>query len=404
METLHYPKYLNRRDERLLNLADLDIPEGTKVDWDVEARNVSWFKVLSKGFSKQFNAGNGNFQSVYKEDVSVSFVLKNKDLNVLDTSNIQVHVIKDAYPSILVSESVDSIKTSVRLFEGLISDDYGLTALYFMYTIQKKNGTELKRKMLVDKFASTNDKFSFAVDFSRDNIDVEDKISYHFQVFDNDGVNGSKSTYSQNFVYELPTLTNLNEKRDEVQKELKNALTDVYKKTEQFQKDVNKLQKSLMNKSKSDFKNMEQVQSLKQQQQSLQEELEAIKEKLNASNEEKNKLSEQDEELLKQQEMIEELLKEVMDDELKKLLDELEKLMEKNDQLQMKNEAEKLDASSDEMKKQLDRTMEMLMIWKRSWISWLKNRRSWKRILRMKRCLRRMLQRNRMNSTRSLMI
>lgn len=358
--TLHYPKYLHKKDERLLNIADLDLPEGTKVDWNVETRNVSWFKVLSKGFSKQFNGGNGNFESVYKEDGSVNFVLKNKDLNMLDTSNIQVHVIKDAYPSILVSENVDSVKTSVRLFEGLISDDYGLTALYFMYTIKKKNGTELKRKMLVDKYSSTNDKFSFAVDFSRDNIDVEDKISYHFQVFDNDGVNGSKSTSSQNFVYELPTLTDLNEKRDEVQKELKNSLKDVFKKTEQFQKDVNKLQKSLMNKSKSDFKNMEQVQSLKQQQQSLQEELQSIKDKLDASNEEKNKLSEQDEELLKQQELIEELLKEVMDDELKKLLDELEKLMEKNDQLQMKNETEKLDASSDEMKKQLDRTMEML--------------------------------------------
>jgi hypothetical protein len=358
--TVHYPKYLNKKDERLLNIADLDIPEGTKVDWDVEARNVRWFKVLSKDVTKQFDTDKGNFQSVYKEDGLIHFILKNKDLEVLDTSRIQVHVIKDAFPSILVSENIDSIRTSVRLFEGLISDDYGLTSLYFVYTIHKKSGAELKRRILVDKYAGTNSKFSFAVDFSRDNIAVEDKIGYHFQVFDNDGVNGSKSTSSQNFVYELPTLTNLNEKRDEVQKELKNALTDVFKKTEQFQKDVNKLQKSLMNKSKSDFKNMEQVQSLKQQQQTLQEELQAIKDKLDASNDEKNKLSEQDEELLKQQELIEELLKEVMDDELKKLLDELEKLMEKNDRQEMKNETDKLDASSDEMKKQLDRTMEML--------------------------------------------
>lgn len=358
--TLHYPKYLKKKDERLLNIADLDLPEGTKVDWSVEARNVSWFKVFGKTFSKRFDSANGEFQTTFKNDENLNFVLKNKDLNVLDTSNIQVHVIKDAFPSILVSENVDSIKPSVRLFEGLISDDYGLTSLYFLYTIKKKGGAELKRKMLVDNYSGTSDKFAFAVDFSRDNIGVEDKISYHFQVYDNDGVNGSKSTSSQSFVYELPTLTNLNDKRDEVQKELKNALTDVYKKTEQFQKDVNKLQKSLMNKSKSDFKNMEQVQSLKQQQQMLQEELQSIKDKMDASNQEKNKLSEQDEELLKQQELIEELLKEVMDDELKKLLDELEKLMEKNDQIQMKNETQKLDQSSDEMKKQLDRTMEML--------------------------------------------
>ena len=212
---------------------------------------------------------------------------------------------------------------------------------------------------LFNAFPELRKKFGFAVDFGREDLDVEDKITYYFMVSDNDGVNGSKSTRSQSFVYELPTLEDLNEKRDEVQKEAQLSLDEIMKKAEKFQRDVDKLQKSLANK-KGDFKTMEQIQQLQQDQQSLQEQMQEVQEQLSESMEEKNQLSEVDEELLKQQEMIEELMKEVMDDELKKLLEELEKLLENNQQNELKEESEELDQSSEELKKQLDRTMEML--------------------------------------------
>src|SRR3989338_1803632 len=191
--------------------------------------------------------------------------------------------------------------------------------------------------MPVQRVSGTSEKFGFAVDFSREDLDVEDKITYYFVVSDNDGVNGSKSTRSQSFVYELPTLEDLNEKRDDVQKEAQADLSEIMKKAEKFQRDVDRLQKSLANK-KGDFKTMEQIQQLQQDQQSLQEELENVQEQLSESMEEKNQLSEVDEELLKQQEMIDELMKEVMDDELKKLLEELEKLLENNQQNELKKE------------------------------------------------------------------
>lgn len=357
---VRYPAYLKRKAEKFVNVADISLPEGAKVHWLGQAKNTKWIQVLSGGFKKRFETPSFEFSKEYINDEDVQFILKNNDLGYIDSNNVVVHIIKDAFPSILVNEQIDSVKPAVRYFEGLLSDDYGLTKLQFNYTIKRANGTELSRSMLVQKCAGVSDKFSFAVDFSRDNISLEDKITYRFQVFDNDGVNGSKSVYSQSFVYELPTLTDLNKQRNETQNEIKASLGDLIKKADQFQKDVNKLQQSLNSKSKSDFKNLEQVQQLKQQQQNLQNQMEDLKKKMDASNEEKNKLSPEDEELMKQQELLEELMKEVMDDELKKLLDELEKMMEKNQQQDVRQNSEKLDQSSEEMKNQLDRTLEML--------------------------------------------
>jgi hypothetical protein len=356
---LHYPKYLNRKPEVVSNIADLDIPEGTLINWRIAAKNVKSIAVSWADTVKVYNSPDVSFSGKYRSSGEMRFTLKNAVTSKTDTSTVQLKVVKDAYPSILVNEEADSLKTGVRSFAGLISDDYGLSGLTFHYVITKKTGKEIKRSMAVQKVSGTSEKFGFAVDFNREELDVEDKISYWFQVSDNDGVNGSKVTRSQSFVYELPTLEDLNEKRDETQKDAQDKLKDLLKKAEKFQQNVDKLQKSLSNK-KADFKTMEQIQQLQQEQQMLQEELQSVQEKLNESMEEKNQLSEVDEELLKQQELIEELMKEVMDDELKKLLEELEELMKNNQQQELKQESEKLDQSSEEMKKQLDRTLEML--------------------------------------------
>ena len=357
---LSYPKYLHRKNEVVSNIADLDVPEGTKIDWEVQTRFAKSTHVLWNGAKQVFSKDKFTFSKAYSNSGTHAFVLKSLYSSVIDSSFVQVEVLKDEYPSIFVSESIDSISTGIRFFSGMCSDDYGLTRLNFVYSISKKNGQKVNRVLNVDPVSGTNHKFNFSVDFSREDLDIEDKINYHFVIMDNDGVNGSKATQSQAFVYQLPTLEKLNEKREETQEELKNALSNTLSKVEEFKKDVDKLQKSIINQSKSDFKSLEQVQQLQQQQQQITQELQDIKEKMEQSNEEKNQLSEQEKELLEQQELIDKLLEELMDDEMKKLLEEMEKLMKNNNQQELKQDAKELKQSSDDMKEQMDRTLESL--------------------------------------------
>ena len=71
-------------------------------------------------------------------------------------------------------------------------------------------------------------------------------------------------------------------------------------------------------------------------------------------------LSEIDKEIMEKQDLIEKLLEDLMDDELKKLLDELEKLMKENNKEEIKDKMDEITQSAEDMKKQLDRSLEML--------------------------------------------
>mgnify|MGYP001458041666 FL=1 len=48
-------------------------------------------------------------------------------------------VVKDEFPSISVTEQRDSLRDGIFFFDGVVTDDYGLTALDFNYSINSMN-------------------------------------------------------------------------------------------------------------------------------------------------------------------------------------------------------------------------------------------------------------------------
>lgn len=357
---LTYPLYLGKSDEIVKNAGDLLVPEGTNIEWSVITKNTVFVDFLFNGKTQRFKNEGFKVSKRIVNTSNVSLLLSNKYKNKVDSSNLVISVVKDAYPTIQVEEVVDSVSDGLRFFTGNISDDYGLQNLTFAYSIISENGKRIDKKMSVKKVFGVDLPFDFAVDFRREEVKLKDKIEYYFIVSDNDGVNGSKSSRSQVYTYKLPSLEELNENRDEDQKQIKENLTDLLNRTKDFQKNVDKLQKDVLNSKKSDWNKLNQVNQLQEEQKSISESLQNMKQQIDQSTQEKNQLSEMDKEILEKQDMIEKLLEELMDDELRDLLDQLEKLMEKNDKESINDKLEDLENSSEDMKKQMDRSLEML--------------------------------------------
>ena len=355
-----YPTYLGKQNETIENVGDLTVPEGTQVEWRVKTKNTFKTTVLLNQVKSVFKEDGFKFKHLCKEDKSLKFILDNAFNHRIDTVQFKLNVIKDAYPSIEVVEKTDSISEGLKYFKGLTSDDYGLKSLSFVYKIIRQNGQVKEVKIPVQQVAGTQMNFDFAVDFKREEVKLKDKIEYYFIISDNDGVNGSKSVKSQLFTYELPSLEELNDERREDQNKTKEDLDQLLKKTQEFQKNISQLKKETMNSKSSDWNKLNKVQQLKEEQSTLLESLQKIQNEMEKSVEEKNQLSPMNEELMEKQEMIEKLLEELMDDELKKLLEDLEKLFQQNDKEQIKDKMEELNQSSEDMKKQLDRSLEML--------------------------------------------
>ncbi|MFM7006801.1 MAG: hypothetical protein ACKOWX_06065 [Flavobacteriales bacterium] len=355
-----FPKYLNKAPQVIQNVGDLNLPEGTQIQWQVRAKNTQSILVSWNGQIQKFNSQVCSFDKKLTSDVRVSFVLTNQQTYQKDTTSSKITVIKDAYPIIEVSEEQDSVYEGRKYFKGSLRDDYGLNNLFFVYTIESANGQKRTEKMRVQNVKGTAQNFDFAVDFKREKIQLEDVIKYYFIVSDNDGVNGSKSTRSQVNTYELPNLEQLNEQRQEEQAQQIDALQDILKKSQDFQKDVQQLKKEALQNKNTNWNKLNKVQELKQQQEQLQQQLKETLQQMEQSTEQKNQLSPLDLELLEKQDLLEKLLQEVMDDELKKLLDELEKLLEQQNKEETRDKLEELNQSSEDMKKQLDRSLEML--------------------------------------------
>jgi hypothetical protein len=357
---LVYPKYLGKTNEIIKNAGDLTVPEGTTIEWLIETKNTKHVDFIFNNVSQRFIGQKVKVQKTIKEASKGKIQFNNFFTNKIDSSTFLVSVSKDAFPSIQVEEFTDSIKEGIRYFSGQVADDYGLVSLNFVYTVISATGKTKSNTIKVKPMNGTQLDFDFAVDFRRENVQLKDRIEYYFIVGDNDGVNGSKYTKSQTYTYELPTLEELNDNREADQAEMQKKMSDIINQTQDFQNKVEKLKKEIMNSKSTDWDKLNKVEELKKEQQNLQESLEQLKEKMDQSIEEKNQLSEMDKELLEKQEMIEKLLEEVMDDELKKLLEDLMKMMEQNNKQELKKEMDKIDQSAEDMKKQLDRSLEML--------------------------------------------
>src|SRR6185369_12918384 len=98
-------------------------------------------------------------------------------------------------------------------FKGIIKDDYGFSKLAFSYHYLKSSGSDSlhpsnQGKQFTELVSinknTTQDQFFYYWDVSTVNVAAGDEIEYYFEVTDNDGLAGGKSTRSQSQVFKAP--------------------------------------------------------------------------------------------------------------------------------------------------------------------------------------------------------
>jgi len=356
---LTYPDYLEKKKEKINNVGNLLVPEGTIVDWDLSSKNTKWLEFVFNNEKTKFTSNKISTKKKILEESKISWILKNKFNNKQDTTSFEIAMIKDLYPFISVNQTKDSLKEGVFLFNGKISDDYGLKSLTFVYNhvSDSKNKT---KSLKVKPVSGTQLSFYFAVNFKELKLKLNDKIEYYFVVKDNDGVNGSKSTKSIKYVYKLPNLSSLNDLRETENKEIKKRMNELINKTNEFKKKIKKLKSDNLKTKSNSWKQLNKTAELLKEEKSITKEIEDLNKEMKESLKNKNELSEQDKELLEKQKLLEQLMDKLIDKELEKMLEELMELMKKNEKEASQQELEKIEENTDELNKQLDRSLEIL--------------------------------------------
>ncbi len=364
---LTYPAYLNKKNETVSNVGDMQLPQGTKMQWVFHTKNTDNIYLnfsdtlvdISRSSEDEFSFSKRMMQSTSYSIKTMNHFLKQNP----DSVNYTINVVPDQVPLIDVSEKTDSLNPKNIYFSGTIKDDYGFTRLAFKYTHYTqdstgkpilKNGEQI---MGVNKQQITQPYYYF-FDASRFDLLPGDKIEYYFEVWDNDGVSGAKSAKTQTLLFKAPTIDEMNEATDKNNSEIKKDLDDGIKKAKDLQKDINELSKKLTEKKQMGYDEKKKLEDILKKQNELKNKIEETKQENQLNNQQQQENQQLDESLLEKQKQLEQLFENIMTPEMKKLFDELNKLMEKLDKNQVQQKLEELKLSNKDMEKELDRTLE----------------------------------------------
>lgn len=364
---LNYPAYLNKKNETVSNIGDMQIPQGTKLSWVFHTKNTdNVFLHFADTLVDASKANEDEFAFSKRMMQSTSYTIKTLNHFIKknpDSVNYTLNVIADQAPQIDVSEKADTLNPKNIYFSGTVKDDYGFTRLlfkYIQYTVDSTGKTSMKdgeQLMGLDKQKISQPYFYF-LDASRFDLSPGDKIEYYFEVWDNDGVNGAKSAKTQIMTYKAPTIDEINEATSKNNSEIKKDLDDGLKKAKELQKDINELSKKLNDKKQMGWEEKKKLEDILKKQNELKNKIEESKQENQLNNQQQQENVQLDESILEKQKQLEQLFENIMTPEMKKLFDELNKLLDKLDKNQVQQKLEELKLSNKDMEKELDRTLE----------------------------------------------
>lgn len=361
---LHYPAYLHQPDDIVKNVSNITVPEGTRITWKFYTKNSENLIFIVNGNEKVYSSDEDNYviNLVAKNNFTYSIFNKNRYFTGKDTLTDEINVIKDMYPEIFVISQQDSLYQERLYFKGNIKDDYGFSGLQFVYDRYNADGQKIESEKKVNiaiKSDATIQDFYYYFDAGTFNLQPGEKIDYYFQVFDNDGVNGHKSSKSQSNTYRVKTLEEIDRDLEKSEQKTKSDYSDLIDQSAQLMKDIDKLQAQLMQQKDLSWQDKKKLEKLMEQYQQLQDKLNEMKQdeqnKQNLENQYKNI----DEDIIKKQQELQKRMDQVLSDEMKEMLQKLQNMMNNANKDQVQKEMQKLKSNTEEINKTLDQQLQL---------------------------------------------
>ena len=352
------PAYTGIQNQSLNNIGDLQIPNGTKVEWNFSGIDVdSLYMVLNDSLKIAGTKRNNTFlvEAKFYKSTDYNIFIQNRVTEPELALSYKVDVIQDFFPEIEVVQIKDSFQLTRFFFKGIIGDDYGFTNLKFHYNIENADSS-----IVIPVVKSlTDQEFYYSFDFNTLNQN-EGQVSYYFSVTDNDVINNYKTTTSDNFTFHFPNQDEIAKTEKEQFQQLEDMLKQSREMAGEIKNDLQNLRLKNMDTNISDWEKSQMVNDIISKQNRLEQLYKQINENNKNLNNYLNSFNNQSDEIIEKQKQIEELLEEVFTDELKELMEEFNKLAEEFDSKKLNQLSQQMDLTFEDLQKQMDRNIEML--------------------------------------------
>ncbi len=356
-----YPGYLQLVSKDFEGASDLEIPEGSTVRWIIRSGLASKVSMRLK------SVGDVNVvdtrpifsfehQVTTSDDVSIK-VIDDKGVGT-DSLSLIVKVIRDEAPSINVGLTDGNVVEGKFSFEGVVTDDHGLSGLRFV--IIGGEETLLEQDIVIQPGAISQH-FFYDVDLSTLSDRPDLNLVGQFIVTDNNFVTGPGRGYSSTFMLKKLNEDEVGRLADSLSDGVRGKLSSLLDENKSEQEKLMQLKKEFRGDGKFDWKEKKQLQSLLESKKDEINSIEELRKRLLKESEIRQSSKDPISEVLRdKQTKIQELMKEVFD---KELLDKIEQIQKALDSLSIDKIGSKLEELEDLMKKteqSLDRNLNLL--------------------------------------------
>ncbi|MDX1940070.1 MAG: DUF4175 family protein [Saprospiraceae bacterium] len=361
---LDYPGYIGRKDEALNSVGDLVVPMGTKIDWIFNAENTDNIFIQFAGQNrlevKRFSDDLFTFKKQAMKDEPYKLYISNQYLPQGDSISYSITVIPDLYPNITAEKFIDSTDNKLLYFAGEANDDYGLLSLSFNYRIKKAGGKQGELQTIKLRKPDTKQiRFDHLFDLHELALEPGDEVSYYFEVFDNDGVNGNKSARTNFMMYAMPTVEEYKAMADKNNDQIKNDLQKALEESRRIQEEMKRIREKLLQEKDLDWQNRKELEKLVERQKELEKKIEEAKQNFEENLKNQQEYQETDERIQEKQEQLQKLFDEAMNEEMKELMKKIEELLQKMEKDQALEMMEDFQFNNEDIEKELDRLQEL---------------------------------------------
>ena len=360
--SLTFPQYLGKTNQRLTNVGNIAIPEGTFVAWQFQT-------VHTDSASVSFNSSDSTFflQSTDNQLFTFKKQIFNSDKYKLDLKNrhsankedilYNIAVIPDEYPKISLQVFQDTTLFRYVVLGGNISDDYGVTQLRLFY---QKGEEDFKGLNVPISKGQNNQSFYYQWRFDSLKLKDGESLRYYLQVWDNDGVNGRKSVKTGVYQLKTPTRKEIKEKLETASSKTQSKINKTLEDAKELEEKIKEAEEKLKGKKDLNWQDKNLLKDILKKKEELNQALDELKE-LNKSNDERrDRFNKQNENIQEKVEQLQQLMDELLDEETKKLYEELQKLLEENLNIEdVQDLLEQLSDKEENLEKELERTLEL---------------------------------------------
>ncbi len=357
-----YPPYINRPQDVFNSVGNLSVPKGSEIHWQIHSISTDSVLIHFKKDKQPIvteSIDNQVFKHQHLANYSDNYEVKflNKYGENKEPLLYSLDIIEDQFPKISLESYQDTTLYSYIVLNGKISDDYGLKKLLLFY---KSKDAKTYKSLLIPTTKNNEQTYYHRWMVNHLLTQQSNELTYYLEVWDNDAVNGSKSTRSKTLTFRLPEKEAINNMLSKSEEASKKDIDSALEQAEELEKNIKEATEKLKGKKELTWQDENKLKEIIEKKKAINEAIEQLREQNKKSNLQKERFNEQQERIKEKAALLQKLMDDLLDEETKKLYDELQKLLEENKDIsEIQETLSKLDNKEKNLEKELERALEL---------------------------------------------